>query len=93
MRWHYAFLLRFFFSTAISKAFKNHCSIFPDFNHIQITIFYKYKKKKLILLSFRCRHAKYIISVVWAIALLTALPIPLVSRLSQPDPWYEQCGK
>lgn len=37
LRWRYAFSL---------QAFKNHCSIFPDFYHIQITIFYKYKKKK-----------------------------------------------
>ncbi|XP_055321235.1 RYamide receptor-like [Sitodiplosis mosellana] len=39
------------------------------------------------------KHAKYIICVVWAIALLTALPIPLVSRLGQPEQWYIQCDK
>jgi neuropeptide Y receptor len=30
--------------------------------------------------------------VVWAVALLTALPIPIVSRLDQPDQLYSQCG-
>ncbi|XP_037029317.1 RYamide receptor-like isoform X2 [Bradysia coprophila] len=39
------------------------------------------------------RYAKCIIFVVWTIALLTAIPIPVVSKLEQPDGWHRQCGK
>ena len=39
------------------------------------------------------RHAKVIIGVVWLIALGTAFPILLLSRLSQPPGWHLRCGK
>ncbi|XP_017036899.1 RYamide receptor [Drosophila kikkawai] len=40
------------------------------------------------------RYAKFIISGVWFIALATAFPIPLVSRLVQPpSPWHQKCDK
>ncbi|XP_021924354.1 RYamide receptor isoform X2 [Zootermopsis nevadensis] len=39
------------------------------------------------------RHAKVIIGVVWLVALGTALPILLLSNLSQPHSWYEECGR
>jgi neuropeptide Y receptor len=39
------------------------------------------------------RHAKMTIGVVWLVALGTALPILLLSNLSQPNPWYEECGR
>lgn len=39
------------------------------------------------------RHAKVIIGTVWLVALGTALPILLVSNLSQPELWYTECGR
>jgi neuropeptide Y receptor len=39
------------------------------------------------------RQAKTIIGVVWLVALITAFPILLLSNLSQPDVWYEECDK
>ncbi|XP_037920203.1 RYamide receptor-like isoform X2 [Hermetia illucens] len=39
------------------------------------------------------RYAKVTIGVVWAIALITAVPIPIVSKLEQPGPWHETCGR
>jgi hypothetical protein len=33
------------------------------------------------------------IGVVWLVALGTALPILLLSNLSQPNAWYEECGR
>ncbi|CAO1425313.1 unnamed protein product [Diamesa hyperborea] len=39
------------------------------------------------------RYAKCIIAVVWLIALLTALPIPIVSTLLQPTEWFENCDR
>ncbi|CAG0919366.1 unnamed protein product [Notodromas monacha] len=37
-------------------------------------------------------HAKGIIACVWTVALLTALPIPLVSALDQPEELHRRCG-
>ncbi|XP_052121643.1 RYamide receptor-like [Frankliniella occidentalis] len=31
--------------------------------------------------------------LVWVFAILTALPIPMVTRLTQPDSWHAHCGK
>lgn len=42
---------------------------------------------------FYCRYAKCIIAVVWVIALVTAMPIVVVSKLHQPKGWHENCGK
>ncbi|XP_075158109.1 RYamide receptor-like [Haematobia irritans] len=39
------------------------------------------------------RYAKFIIVGIWIIALATALPIPIVSKLVQPGDWYEQCDR
>ena len=39
------------------------------------------------------RVAKVIIGFVWLVALGTALPILLVSNLSQPNDWYRECGR
>ncbi|XP_005180165.3 RYamide receptor isoform X1 [Musca domestica] len=39
------------------------------------------------------RYAKFIIVGIWFIALATALPIPIVSKLVQPGDWYELCGR
>lgn len=39
------------------------------------------------------RYALIIISVVWLFALLTALPIAIVSGLTQPSSWHEMCDK
>ena len=39
------------------------------------------------------RHAKVIIGIVWLVALGTALPILLLSNLSQPNRWYSECGR
>ncbi|KAH8306408.1 hypothetical protein KR018_010752, partial [Drosophila ironensis] len=40
------------------------------------------------------RYAKFIIGGVWFIALATAFPIPVVSRLVLPgSPWHEKCEK
>ncbi|XP_061388625.1 RYamide receptor-like, partial [Musca vetustissima] len=38
-------------------------------------------------------YAKFIIVGIWFIALATALPIPIVSKLVQPGDWYELCGR
>ncbi|GFG40267.1 hypothetical protein Cfor_10746, partial [Coptotermes formosanus] len=39
------------------------------------------------------RHAKMIIGVVWLVALMTALPILLLSSLTQPNELYSECGR
>ncbi|XP_055852519.1 RYamide receptor [Episyrphus balteatus] len=39
------------------------------------------------------RYAKCIIAAVWLIALMTAFPIPIVSKLAQPDMWHVQCDR
>ncbi|PSN47797.1 RYamide receptor [Blattella germanica] len=39
------------------------------------------------------RHAKVIIGVVWLVALGTAFPILLLSRLHQPPGWHLRCNK
>ncbi|XP_046670648.1 LOW QUALITY PROTEIN: RYamide receptor-like [Homalodisca vitripennis] len=39
------------------------------------------------------RQAKVIILIVWLVALLTALPIPLVSRIGYPTHWHQMCDK
>ncbi|XP_049304378.1 RYamide receptor isoform X1 [Bactrocera dorsalis] len=39
------------------------------------------------------RLAKFIIAGVWTIALATALPILIVSKLSQPETWFIECKK
>uniref|UniRef100_A0A1B6KQU8 G-protein coupled receptors family 1 profile domain-containing protein n=1 Tax=Graphocephala atropunctata TaxID=36148 RepID=A0A1B6KQU8_9HEMI len=39
------------------------------------------------------RQAKVIILIVWLVALLTALPIPLVSRVGYPSHWHHTCDK
>lgn len=39
------------------------------------------------------RYATVTIGIVWLFAIVTALPIPIVSRLIQPSEWYEQCDK
>ncbi|XP_054081750.1 RYamide receptor isoform X2 [Zeugodacus cucurbitae] len=39
------------------------------------------------------RLAKFIIAIVWTIALATALPILIVSKLSQPERWFIECEK
>ncbi|XP_048514749.1 RYamide receptor isoform X2 [Athalia rosae] len=39
------------------------------------------------------RQAKFVILTVWAIALLTACPIAVVSRLAQPEPQFVKCGR
>lgn len=39
------------------------------------------------------RYATVTIGIVWLFAIVTALPIPIVSRLVQPSEWYEQCDK
>ncbi|XP_054271432.1 RYamide receptor-like isoform X2 [Macrosteles quadrilineatus] len=39
------------------------------------------------------RQAKVIILIVWLVALLTALPIPLVSRIVHPSHWHQLCDK
>ncbi|XP_060649288.1 RYamide receptor isoform X1 [Drosophila nasuta] len=40
------------------------------------------------------RYAKFIIAGVWFIALATAFPIPVVSRIEVPQsPWYIKCEK
>lgn len=39
------------------------------------------------------RYALIIISVVWLFALLTALPIAIVSGLTQPSHWHIACDK
>ncbi|EDV30401.2 uncharacterized protein Dana_GF23269, isoform B [Drosophila ananassae] len=40
------------------------------------------------------RYAKFIIGGVWFIALATAFPIPVVSRLVLPgSPWHQKCEK
>ena len=39
------------------------------------------------------RYAKCIIAVVWGIALVTAMPIVVVSKLHQPKGWHQNCGK
>ncbi|XP_034488593.1 RYamide receptor isoform X2 [Drosophila innubila] len=40
------------------------------------------------------RYAKFIIAGIWFIALATAFPIPVVSRLVVPkSPWHEKCEK
>uniref|UniRef100_A0A2S2NKP8 Neuropeptide Y receptor n=1 Tax=Schizaphis graminum TaxID=13262 RepID=A0A2S2NKP8_SCHGA len=39
------------------------------------------------------RHqAKYIIALVWTVAVITAFPILLVTTLEQPSSWHQQCG-
>ncbi|CAH1406962.1 unnamed protein product [Nezara viridula] len=37
--------------------------------------------------------AKFIMLFVWLVALLTALPIPIVSTLEQPSPWHKHCKR
>ncbi|TMW46121.1 hypothetical protein DOY81_008799, partial [Sarcophaga bullata] len=39
------------------------------------------------------RYAKFIIAGIWIIALATAFPIPIVSKLVQPGPWHEYCER
>ncbi|XP_055697934.1 RYamide receptor isoform X3 [Phlebotomus papatasi] len=39
------------------------------------------------------RYAKCIIAVVWVIALVTAFPIIIVSKLYQPEGWHQKCDK
>ncbi|XP_054728654.1 RYamide receptor-like [Anastrepha obliqua] len=39
------------------------------------------------------RLAKFIIAGVWFIALATALPILIVSKLSQPERWFVECQR
>ncbi|XP_075215310.1 RYamide receptor-like [Lycorma delicatula] len=39
------------------------------------------------------RQAKIVILIVWFIALATALPIPLVTRLEEPSPWHSVCQR
>lgn len=39
------------------------------------------------------RYALIMISVVWLFALLTALPIAIVSGLTQPSDWHQVCDK
>ncbi|XP_037943648.1 RYamide receptor-like [Teleopsis dalmanni] len=39
------------------------------------------------------KYAKFIIAGVWGIALATAFPIPIVSKLMQPDIWHEHCNR
>lgn len=39
------------------------------------------------------RYAFIIISIVWLFALLTALPIAIVSGLTQPSDWHEMCDR
>ncbi|KAH8417811.1 hypothetical protein KR222_006235 [Zaprionus bogoriensis] len=40
------------------------------------------------------RYAKFIIAGIWLIALATAFPIPVVSRLEVPrSPWHQKCEK
>ncbi|KAK3919157.1 RYamide receptor [Frankliniella fusca] len=42
-------------------------------------------------LSGRLSHGAMLL--VWVFAVLTALPIPMVTRLTQPDSWHAHCGK
>ncbi|XP_050437185.1 RYamide receptor-like [Adelges cooleyi] len=37
-------------------------------------------------------HAKFIITLVWTIAVITALPILFVTTLEQPSEWHQECG-
>ncbi|XP_049869954.1 RYamide receptor-like [Pectinophora gossypiella] len=37
-------------------------------------------------------HAKLVVAAVWAGALATAAPIPIVSQLQRPSPWHEACS-
>lgn len=37
-------------------------------------------------------HAKYIIALVWTVAVITAFPILLVTTLEQPSYWHQECG-
>ncbi|KAL9894000.1 RYamide receptor isoform 2-T8 [Glossina fuscipes fuscipes] len=39
------------------------------------------------------RYAKIIIAFIWFVALATAFPIPLVSKLVQPGLWHEYCER
>ncbi|XP_066996193.2 RYamide receptor-like [Anabrus simplex] len=39
------------------------------------------------------KHAKWIIAGVWIVALATAAPIPIVSKLVQPSLWHSKCNK
>ncbi|XP_039276202.1 RYamide receptor-like [Nilaparvata lugens] len=39
------------------------------------------------------RHAKVVILLVWVVAIATALPIPLVTRLYEPSPWHTTCQR
>lgn len=40
------------------------------------------------------RFAKGVIAAIWLVALLTALPIPIVSRLQKPPGgWHEHCDR
>lgn len=39
------------------------------------------------------RYAMIIISIVWLFALLTALPIAIVSGLTQPSQWHNACDR
>ncbi|XP_067619288.1 RYamide receptor isoform X2 [Eurosta solidaginis] len=39
------------------------------------------------------RHASLAIAGVWAIALASALPILIVSKLSQPESWFVECQR
>jgi len=48
---------------------------------------------KIFLIIKFFRYAKCIIAAVWGIALITALPIPIVSRLQQPGEWHKDCGR
>ncbi|XP_049869958.1 RYamide receptor-like [Pectinophora gossypiella] len=36
-------------------------------------------------------HAKLVVAAVWAGALATAAPIPIVSQLRRPSPWHQYC--
>nr|CAD7571603.1 unnamed protein product [Timema californicum] len=38
-------------------------------------------------------QAKVVILIVWTIAVITALPIPLVSQLIQPTEFFKTCGR
>ncbi|XP_050533859.1 RYamide receptor-like isoform X2 [Daktulosphaira vitifoliae] len=37
-------------------------------------------------------HAKFIILLVWIIAVLTAFPLLIVTSLDQPSSWHQECG-
>ncbi|KAI8130820.1 Neuropeptide Y receptor [Lucilia cuprina] len=39
------------------------------------------------------RYAKFIIAGIWIIALATAFPIPIVSKLVQPGDWHVYCER